>query len=358
MAENPFANLRTFADYQRLEEEFQMKKQLANAQLQASQAALIKAGEIDVDKLGEQAFLKAGQGLPLTEQERAALKYVDAKSTGQFQDSVTGAIITKPPISERMFGGQGFPQAAQTQQSLQKPAPSQPVRAPEANVMPEQIGVPPTAESDDYLTQISAAQEAELAQAGGNRKLAQIVREKYATANTPQAKFEKENKLRDEFNALTKDFRVVQDAWSKIQTISDTPAGDLSLIYATAKLNDPGSVVREQDFVQQAKAGSFGDRVQNMVSQITTGNRLTPDQRTNLVNEAGLQYEAQKQGNDRILDNYKGIAQRTGADAANVITDYTALKSAPAQAIKNGTIADNPQTGEKLVYMDGQWKKF
>jgi len=61
-----------------------------------------------------------------------------------------------------------------------------------------------------------------------------------------------ENTLRDEFNTLTRDFRTVQDAHSKIKSVANTGAGDMSLLYSYVKLLDPGSVVRESDFATAA----------------------------------------------------------------------------------------------------------
>lgn len=98
--------------YQRAEEEFQLKKALAQAQIADT---IKKAQEVDADKLGEQAFLRAAQNLPLNAREQAALKYIDAKSGGIMFDPVTGSIAQKPSILERAgvgFGGIGQPQPA------------------------------------------------------------------------------------------------------------------------------------------------------------------------------------------------------------------------------------------------------
>jgi hypothetical protein len=285
----------------------------------------MKAQEIDADKLGEKAFLKAAQGIELTPQEEAALQYIDAKSPTHTFNPVTGAMEQKPSLLDR---------AGLNRRLTDRIAPSSPAivppRAESASApritLQDKITKPatdPIVSEDDFEALNKAAMEKELRNAAGNPKLQQTIKEKYAANNAPGTKFEHENKLRDEYNQITKDYRSVQDAWSKIQTVSDTPAGDLSLIYATAKLNDPGSVVREQDFVQQAKAGSLGDRIQNMVNQVSTGNRLTAEQRKNLIAEAGLQYNAAKQGNQKTIENYTGIAKRNGLNIKNVITDYS-----------------------------------
>lgn len=65
-----------------------------------------KNSMLDVDALGEQAFMKAAQGLPLSPQEAAALKVVDAKSQGFSANPATGDYYYKPPLSQRMgLGG-------------------------------------------------------------------------------------------------------------------------------------------------------------------------------------------------------------------------------------------------------------
>lgn len=62
----------------------------------------------DVDKLGEQAFFKAAQGLALSPQEEAAAKFVNAKSGGIAFDPITGNMYQKPNIASNLginFGG-------------------------------------------------------------------------------------------------------------------------------------------------------------------------------------------------------------------------------------------------------------
>jgi hypothetical protein len=88
-------------DYQKLQSEFDMQKALSRAQIK-------KLSQIDVDQLGEQAFMKAAQGLELTPQELAAAKFLDAKSGGIQFDPVTGSVVQKPRISDKIgLGGMG-----------------------------------------------------------------------------------------------------------------------------------------------------------------------------------------------------------------------------------------------------------
>lgn len=148
-----------------------------------------------------------------------------------------------------------------------------------------------------------------------------------------QQPFKRENALRDEVNSLTKDFRNVTDAYTKIGSTSDSAAGDLSLLYQYNKLLDPGSVVRESEFATVAASGSLGERLQGAAQRVVSGERLTPDQRKAFKDEAQSIYKAHQQGYDRIKQNYTGIATGYGLDPKNVIVDY-ALPAEPATAPK------------------------
>lgn len=90
----------SIGDFQRLQQEFELKKQLAQAEIAKSQ-------QLDVDKLGEVAFMKAAMGQELSPQELAAAKFVDAKSGGLSLNPVTGEFYQKPRISDKI-GLQGM----------------------------------------------------------------------------------------------------------------------------------------------------------------------------------------------------------------------------------------------------------
>lgn len=93
-----FGKSKTIADFQREEEAFNLNKRMQQAQI-------LKAQQLDIDAMGEQAFYKAAQGLELTPQERAAAAVVDAKSGGIMYDPVTGQATQKPRISDKISIG-------------------------------------------------------------------------------------------------------------------------------------------------------------------------------------------------------------------------------------------------------------
>ena len=90
-----YDKLRTVSDYQKENAESAMKRQLL-------QAEVSKAKMLDVDKLGEIAFMKDAMGQQLTPQEIAAAQFVDAKSGGIMINPVTGVFQQKPRISDKM----------------------------------------------------------------------------------------------------------------------------------------------------------------------------------------------------------------------------------------------------------------
>jgi hypothetical protein len=90
-----FDRLKTKRDFDREAEERDYQRVLRNAEMR-------KAQMLDVDAMGEQAFFKAAQGLPLSPAEEAAARFVDAKSGGTSFNPVTGEVFQKPRISEKI----------------------------------------------------------------------------------------------------------------------------------------------------------------------------------------------------------------------------------------------------------------
>ncbi len=352
-----FERNRGFNDYQRANEEFQLKKQLAQSQIAE---VMKKQNQIDADKLGEQAFLKAAQGMQISPQEAAALKYIDAKSGGIMFDPVTQTVMNKPSILTKAgmalpsVGEQPMAQPSATPKSA--PAPSTPSYSnPESDAVIKDIFAPNeanyTPSSPVELTRggvtpyTNSAMESELAGAVGNPKLQQKIKESYSGQFTPKTIFEQENKLRDEYNNNTKDFRTVQSAYSNIMKTGSTGAGDMSMLYQFVKLLDPNSVVRESEFATAAASGSLGERIQGAAKQIMEGGRLSDDLRAKFLQEAENIYLSQKEGYDRTKQIYGDLAKRSNVNPENVVIEY-------AKPVKTKSMADK----EKLN-IDFQVKK-
>lgn len=162
--------------------DYDIERQQRDLQNQVVRAQIKKASQLDVDALGEQAFLKAAMGTPLSPQEMAAAQFVDAKSGGQSFNPVTGEIVQRPRISEKIGLGNALATA-----TVSQPAPKQ-----SGVVKPEfqkylQGGAtesaPAPANSPDYLTTIknsalSPKSNQKLAETGiesGRKRLDEIV---------------------------------------------------------------------------------------------------------------------------------------------------------------------------------------
>lgn len=130
--------------------------------------------------------------------------------------------------------------------------------------------------------------------------------------------------LRKEFTGLSRDFVQVRDAYGRIQIAgkSDSPAGDLSLIFNFMKLLDPGSVVREGEFATAQNSTGIPERIRNMYNKAMTGERLGSEQRADFLDQAGKLFSTQTQSQRLLETQYRGIAKRAGVRAEDVVVDF------------------------------------
>lgn len=129
--------------------------------------------------------------------------------------------------------------------------------------------------------------------------------------------------LRKEFNALpaVKNYNEASVAYDKMQRAanSESPAGDLSLIFNLMKTLDPTSTVRESEFAAAARAGDFGDQVATTVTKVTSGERLTPSQRRDFLKQAEGFLAAHKSAYDRETERYSSLATGRKVAPADVV---------------------------------------
>lgn len=139
-------------------------------------------------------------------------------------------------------------------------------------------------------------------------------------------------------NPITRAYLEAQVAYEKVQRAAKDPsaAGDLALIFGVMKTLDPGSTVREGEFANAQNAGGVDDRVVSLYNRVIAGQRLSPDQRADFVRTAATQFAAQQAGFQRIVDAYRGVAQRAGVNVADVLPlgagSMPPESSAPARA--------------------------
>ncbi len=131
--------------------------------------------------------------------------------------------------------------------------------------------------------------------------------------------FRLEADLRGEVKDKLKDYDAVRGAYQKIENALETGAGDIAVVYAFAKLNDPTSVVRESEFATVAKSGSLGQRIKNLVEQAQTG-KMNPELRENLRQQARQMYLTQQQQAESIASQYRELAKSYNLDPNKILS--------------------------------------
>lgn len=165
-----------------------------------------------------------------------------------------------------------------------------------------------------------------------------------------------EEGLRKEYATLAKPYFDTRDAFSRVQQASSNPsaAGDVSLIFAYMRMLDPASTVREGEFATAQQATGVPQQVVNLYNRLLSGERLAPEQRTDFLNQAqGLYGRAERQY-QQIQNQYRGIAQRTGARPENTIVDFGLPPDAPQprQAPDGNYYVPDPNRPGKFLRVD------
>lgn len=139
--------------------------------------------------------------------------------------------------------------------------------------------------------------------------------------------------MRKEFTKLSGEFLKVRDAYTRLQASAEnpSPAGDLSMIFNYMKMLDPGSVVRESEFRTAALAGSYGERIKQMVGNAIAGAGLSDAQRADFLDRGQQLYTAQAANHKKLEEVFSSLATRQSFDPQNVVPDFspTDLPEAP-----------------------------
>jgi hypothetical protein len=128
--------------------------------------------------------------------------------------------------------------------------------------------------------------------------------------------------IRKEFTKQSGDFIQMRDAFNKIQSASQTGAGDVSLIFGFMKIIDPGSTVREGEFATAEQTAGMDTRIVNLYNAALKGDRLGDTQRTSFKREAENLFKAQLKTHRQLEQSFQGLAERQGINPADVVLDY------------------------------------
>jgi hypothetical protein len=147
-----------------------------------------------------------------------------------------------------------------------------------------------------------------------------------ATVNLPPSPRDlrkDEGGLRDELKGRLKemDWEGVRSAYQRIFTAPENAVGDVAIVYAVAKADDPTGAVRKEDFDLRAKDGSLGGRIKALYEEAATG-RMLPERRQQLIDTAYELYAARQKDHDSLLREYQEIAERSDLDVQNVVNPF------------------------------------
>jgi len=135
--------------------------------------------------------------------------------------------------------------------------------------------------------------------------------------------FDKAKDLRQEFRKAPEftNYEVVMRQFSSALGAQPTPTGDQALITAYAKMLDPGSVVREQEFntvaAGDSKLGSIVARLQKEFGVDDSG-LIRPEVRNRVLQEMKNLTGNYRQSYDRVRTDYEALAKQYNLDPSLV----------------------------------------
>ena len=140
---------------------------------------------------------------------------------------------------------------------------------------------------------------------------------------TPRDKAKDEAGLRDQLQGRLKemDWEGVKSAYQRIFTAPENAVGDVAIVYAVAKADDPTGAVRKEDFDLRAKEGSFGGRIKSLYEEAASG-RMLPQRRQELIDAAYELYKARESEVQSLLGEYGNIAKRSELNVENVVNPF------------------------------------
>lgn len=152
--------------------------------------------------------------------------------------------------------------------------------------------------------------------------------------NHSQENLKTEAGIRKEFTNLTKNFREVNEAVSRVRTAAEaeTAAGDLSLVFNFMKILDPQSVVRESEFRSAEQARAWLSRAQTSgipvpafivqaIQKADKGPFLLPEQRQDFLQRANDLTRSQEALFEKLIVEFEERARNAGVRSGEVIVD-------------------------------------
>jgi hypothetical protein len=134
-----------------------------------------------------------------------------------------------------------------------------------------------------------------------------------------------EDKLRNDFEKLSKDFRTQKEMSGKVFSLSSKPfekftaTDGVAMIFAFMKVLDPTSVVREGEQATAANARGIPAATRTFYNRLLTGQKLDKEQISNFSETTRNLLAGGETVNSEREQKFRSIAERRDLNADNVI---------------------------------------
>ena len=156
---------------------------------------------------------------------------------------------------------------------------------------------------------------------------------------TPEQKISQTNTFRKEFDALSKDYRIIQSSFGKMKAAAEDPsaAGDIAIIFNYMKILDPNSVVRESEYATAENAAGVPVAIRNMWNKALTGERIKFS-RHDFMNTAQRLFNSETRIQNKRINRYTDLSKRYGLNPQDVITETDITVNQPVTPLEPSDI--------------------
>ena len=137
-------------------------------------------------------------------------------------------------------------------------------------------------------------------------------------------RFDQEGKLRSSFDAATKDFPTLQNAYKSMEELAKNQTGtsDVALVTSLYKIFDPGSVVSVNEAGQITSAqGQVPGLLEKITNNLMTGQKLTEKQRADVIEAARTRFRENYAEYERRIAQNTTLAEKYGLTPDRVVVD-------------------------------------
>jgi hypothetical protein len=173
------------------------------------------------------------------------------------------------------------------------------------------------------------------------QELANKIKVAKAQFDTPQAKFDRTQILRKDYDKAIKDinFEEMEQAFKQVETATqnNTPISNVASAIKIMKLLDPGSVVRESELgIALNKTRGLVDGWKTFVERTYTGNQLTETQQKEFYQLAQQFYKIVQESKSKIDNKYLQFSQDAQVNPEQVIGRQGVVGSVPEYDMETG----------------------